>query len=191
MMKMGYVAGSGLGKNGEGRIEPIDAVVLPPGRSLDRCMEIKEKAGIHNLFSVEKRMLRLQKKEEANAKVLEEREKKKVSSVFEFINTTLSKKKQGSQDGADSLLEKLKVQTSQELNKKVFGLGEDLKQVSRDIYKTKEAIKRNKDKDSSVCDKMKEKLATLEKYEQDLKRKEYRILNEKKMRSDKSKLLKF
>lgn len=34
MAKMGYVYGSGLGKEGEGRIEPVEAVVFPPGRSL-------------------------------------------------------------------------------------------------------------------------------------------------------------
>ena len=34
MAKMGYVHGSGLGKKGEGRIEPVTAIVFPPGRSL-------------------------------------------------------------------------------------------------------------------------------------------------------------
>lgn len=34
MAKMGYVVGTGLGKRGEGRVEPVPAVVLPPGKSL-------------------------------------------------------------------------------------------------------------------------------------------------------------
>ena len=34
MAKMGYVHGSGLGKEKEGRIDPIEAVIYPPGRSL-------------------------------------------------------------------------------------------------------------------------------------------------------------
>ena len=34
MAKMGYVVGTGLGKRGEGRVEPVAAVVLPPGKSL-------------------------------------------------------------------------------------------------------------------------------------------------------------
>lgn len=34
MEKMGYVRGTGLGKRADGRIEPIEAVVLPAGRSL-------------------------------------------------------------------------------------------------------------------------------------------------------------
>ena len=34
MAKMGYVHGTGLGKEGEGRTEPVEAMVFPPGRSL-------------------------------------------------------------------------------------------------------------------------------------------------------------
>lgn len=36
MSKMGYVSGSGLGKEGEGRVEPVEAMVFPPGRSLGK-----------------------------------------------------------------------------------------------------------------------------------------------------------
>lgn len=39
MAKMGYVHGSGLGKQGEGRIEPVEAVVFPPGRSLGTTLK--------------------------------------------------------------------------------------------------------------------------------------------------------
>ena len=35
--------GDGLGKDKKGRIEPVPVVVLPPGKSLDHCMKIKEK----------------------------------------------------------------------------------------------------------------------------------------------------
>lgn len=36
MEKMGYVPGRGLGKEGEGRLEPVQAMVFPPGRSLGK-----------------------------------------------------------------------------------------------------------------------------------------------------------
>ena len=38
MKKMGYVTGAGLGKESEGRVEPVKVRVLPPGKSLDFCM---------------------------------------------------------------------------------------------------------------------------------------------------------
>jgi hypothetical protein len=34
MAQMGYVVGTGLGKNGEGRLEPVEALVFPAGKSL-------------------------------------------------------------------------------------------------------------------------------------------------------------
>ncbi|KAK2712697.1 hypothetical protein QYM36_011398 [Artemia franciscana] len=56
MAKLGYVMGSGLGKNGEGRTEPVECILLPRGKSLDHCMEIKQKA----LRKAKKRRLRQQ-----------------------------------------------------------------------------------------------------------------------------------
>ena len=32
LAKMGYVAGKGLGKLGEGRVEPVEAILLPEGK---------------------------------------------------------------------------------------------------------------------------------------------------------------
>lgn len=36
MSKMGYVVGCGLGKYGEGRLEPVEAMAYPPGKSLGK-----------------------------------------------------------------------------------------------------------------------------------------------------------
>ena len=38
MAKMGYVSGNGLGKLSEGRVEPVEATVLPEGKS--KCIYI-------------------------------------------------------------------------------------------------------------------------------------------------------
>lgn len=40
---MGYEFGKGLGRHSDGRVEPIHAVVLPRGKSLDQCVEILQK----------------------------------------------------------------------------------------------------------------------------------------------------
>lgn len=34
MAKMGYITGTGLGKCSDGILEPVSAVILPPGKSL-------------------------------------------------------------------------------------------------------------------------------------------------------------
>lgn len=43
MLAMGYIPGSGLGASGEGRVVPVEARVLPVGKSLDQCMAISER----------------------------------------------------------------------------------------------------------------------------------------------------
>ncbi|XP_056457615.1 zinc finger CCCH-type with G patch domain-containing protein [Gadus chalcogrammus] len=42
MLKMGYEYGKGLGKQQEGRVEPVMAVVLPKGASLDQSAELSQ-----------------------------------------------------------------------------------------------------------------------------------------------------
>lgn len=116
MANMGYVVGTGLGKHGEGRIEPVTAVVLPPRKSLglliiidlniytyihtpsilkceliiilDHCMALREAAGgDSNFFSADK----LQKKF-GNHVIVKKRKatKKKSDDIFSFINKSLS-----------------------------------------------------------------------------------------------------
>lgn len=41
MQKMGYIVGTGLGKNSEGRVDPVTAVILPQGKSLGKYFLIK------------------------------------------------------------------------------------------------------------------------------------------------------
>jgi hypothetical protein len=88
MAKMGYQIGHGLGKEGkEGRIEPVEAFVLPEGSvSLDKAMELKEKAKLKKMkqnVKIKKNLKNTNDKEE---------EYKDDLDVFEFINNTLTKK---------------------------------------------------------------------------------------------------
>lgn len=119
MAQMGYIVGTGLGKRSDGRIEPVEATVLPAGKSLgtclffctmiydrdeyitsikylvlDHCMELRENAGgDKNLFSVERRMRkqqrRLEQQRERQYRRVKQREEK---TIFNFINATLGDK---------------------------------------------------------------------------------------------------
>ncbi|XP_065648128.1 zinc finger CCCH-type with G patch domain-containing protein isoform X2 [Hydra vulgaris] len=46
MMKMGYIFGKGLGKNGKGIVDPVEIRLLPAGKSLDYIAELREKGRI-------------------------------------------------------------------------------------------------------------------------------------------------
>jgi len=41
MLKMGYKSGTGLGKLGEGRIEPVEAVLLPEGSYFSKIFHLQ------------------------------------------------------------------------------------------------------------------------------------------------------
>ncbi|KAM5304768.1 zinc finger CCCH-type with G patch domain-containing protein isoform 1-T2 [Glossophaga mutica] len=43
LAKMGYEFGKGLGRRLDGRVEPVHAVVLPRGKSLDQCAEVLQR----------------------------------------------------------------------------------------------------------------------------------------------------
>ena len=83
MTKMGYIHGQGLGKEGEGRVAPVEVFVLPEGHiSLDRVMELKEKK------LLKKKKLEFGKTAKSDSNVTKEEN----TDVFDFINQTLLKK---------------------------------------------------------------------------------------------------
>lgn len=43
MLAMGYVPGTGLGAASDGRVKPVEARLVPLGKSLDHVMAISEK----------------------------------------------------------------------------------------------------------------------------------------------------
>lgn len=134
MEKMGYIVGAGLGKDGSGIVKPVTALILPQGKSLDFCMNLKEQCNNPNLFSAERKVKALQRKVERRQKRLEEQQKKRKSKekmdVCEFINFTLrgSKSKSDKEEqNEQQLKEKLKSGTDKELNVACFTIEENIK----------------------------------------------------------------
>ncbi|XP_064078252.1 zinc finger CCCH-type with G patch domain-containing protein-like [Macrobrachium nipponense] len=152
MQKMGYIVGTGLGPSGEGRVEPVVAYVYPQGVSLDRCMELREASNGEELLQVEKRLEREKRKEEAKSAQAAERLRKS-TSVFDIINKKLSGKATGNEDDSDDEFQQrpvmnvsksvLQKDTTKDLNRKNYQLGENIKQLQREISKIEESRDRH------------------------------------------------
>jgi hypothetical protein len=92
MQAMGYVTGTGLGKKADGKVLPVTATIYPQGKSLDWCMELREKAGGGDILTVEKTLKRQAAKEDKKAKsryIREKQREKRQNSLFDFMNTEL------------------------------------------------------------------------------------------------------
>lgn len=146
MAQMGYVVGTGLGKHSDGRIEPVEATVLPAGKSLDHCMKLRENAGGEkNLFSVERRMRKQQQKLEQQREKQYQREKEREEkNVFNFINATLGDKpKSETQNSVSKGKGSLKTESNRQLNVASFQIGENILRLERESTKLKESMARH------------------------------------------------
>ncbi|CAH1401162.1 unnamed protein product [Nezara viridula] len=150
MAKMGYVVGCGLGKNGEGRLDPVEALVLPAGKSLDHCMNLKEAAGgSKDLFSAEKVQKKLALREIRRTQKAYRRQKhREKHNVFNFINRELnaaaepgtSSKTKSNQ----SITNKISKTSCRELNVERFKIAEDIRESEKRIYILSESLTRQK-----------------------------------------------
>ncbi|XP_075986111.1 zinc finger CCCH-type with G patch domain-containing protein [Anticarsia gemmatalis] len=139
MLAMGYVPGTGLGAASDGRVKPVEARVLPVGKSLDHCMAISEKNAAQDPLKVEQKLRRLQKKEEERHKRAYEREKERERrNVFNFLNRTLGDKADEEQEPETSL--NVKQSSSKELNIEQFKITEDKKRIEREIVKLNNSL---------------------------------------------------
>ncbi|XP_015126841.1 zinc finger CCCH-type with G patch domain-containing protein [Diachasma alloeum] len=137
MLQMGYILGTGLGKRADGRVEPVEATVLPPGKSLDHCMELRENAaGDNNLFTVERRLLKQKHKiDQQFAKQSDNREKKqRGKDIFDFINNSLSDKHGETSEASSSSKCKnsFRAATNRGLNVANFQVGENITKLERE-----------------------------------------------------------
>ncbi|XP_015602108.1 zinc finger CCCH-type with G patch domain-containing protein [Cephus cinctus] len=146
MAQMGYISGTGLGKRADGRIEPVEATVLPAGKSLDHCMELRENAGgDKDLFSVERKMRKQKRKlEQQREKQYQKEVQREKSNVFNFINTTLGDKpKNESEAGGSKYRKNLKSESNQRLNVASLKIGQNITRLERESAKLKESMGRH------------------------------------------------
>lgn len=194
MQKLGYVVGTGLGQNGEGIVVPISAQVLPPGRSLDHCMALREQAnGDKDLFSVERKLKRQQERQEIiNAKAYE-REKQN-QDIFSFLNENIlnsmpstSGNQNNSAGQSKHTKLDIKTQTNRKLNVESLKIGEDIRKMEKEIQKLQESLRRQKDS-THISQQLNMQL-DIRKTELDrMKKSESCLQKEQTLRKDKSKL---
>ncbi|GAB1600587.1 zinc finger CCCH-type with G patch domain-containing protein-like [Argonauta hians] len=201
MSKMGYIAGQGLGRNGQGKTEPVPIEVLPVGKSLDAVMNLKEQAANKNLFNVldnKKAKKTLERKNKAAYR------KSGSTNVFDFINNKLDKKtEQHPQNSGVKIkkrknipnesckeisLQELSKKSDRTLNIQMMKTEEELRRVDREILKLHQSISRNEDRNQSIVKSIQEKLNSLEAYKSQLQVSEKAIGQQKNQRNAHKKL---
>ncbi|KAK9872580.1 hypothetical protein WA026_018711 [Henosepilachna vigintioctopunctata] len=190
MQKMGYITGTGLGKLSDGRIDPVSAVILPAGKSLDHCMNLREKCGgDKNLFSAEKILEKRQKRQEIRNQKFYEREQNK-RDVFKFLNDTLTSS--GQQGNSPHLKSeqrrKIKNESSRNLNVASLKTDEDIRRTERNLYVIRESLTRHRDIHSPMHKSLVERLRLTEQELSSLKNQAQNIKNEQNLRIDKKKM---
>lgn len=168
LIKMGYMFGKCLGKEGEGRVEPVEVTVLPEGVSLDRAFEIKKK-----------------KKLKKSKQKVEEPKQEIDLNVFEFINSKLTNEQKTELKKTNSKKEISQTDTKN-LNIKMLDTHNKIKDEEKRNLKLKESLARNKNSDKNTLDQIRIKLAESDKVLNELRRSESDLLNEKNNRKRKS-----
>uniref|UniRef100_A0A1A8FU07 Zinc finger CCCH-type with G patch domain-containing protein n=2 Tax=Nothobranchius korthausae TaxID=1143690 RepID=A0A1A8FU07_9TELE len=160
MLKMGYEYGKGLGKMQEGRVEPVMAVVLPKGKSLDECAELTQR-----------RTQNKAAKDGTQAARPKRRRKPRVAgkrqTVFDFLNHKLGDKCTDPAEGgaaapsAATGVEAYRAgrNAKRSLNVKLFQAAERVAQTEREIQKLSESLSRQTGRDASRVKQLEEKLS--------------------------------
>ncbi|XP_065830314.1 zinc finger CCCH-type with G patch domain-containing protein-like [Oscarella lobularis] len=189
LQKMGFSLGKGLGKKGEGIQEPIDIVILPPGKSLDVCVELKKKKQLKNPFKT-------RRKHKGTAKGKQKNQNN--PNVFDFINQKLGKgvsqrreapKKEEVKgpEGAEYFhfdnsalpirkrAQKERSKSDENLNVKLVKIQEEIKRVQRKLVPLEQALSRNEGRDRKMEAHVKEKMAAYRNQHDQLKATEKQI----------------
>lgn len=164
MLKMGYTYGKGLGKQLEGRVEPVMAVVLPKGASLDHSSELSQPRaqcraprhhdGAQPPGSKRKRRPR-------------PRATGKRRNVFDFLNRKLGAGQEESAQGPSSASNPATAgveayrggqSAKRSLNVRLFQAAERVSQAEREIQRITEALRKRNGRDVCVVKRLEDQL---------------------------------
>ncbi|CAL1605480.1 unnamed protein product [Knipowitschia caucasica] len=160
MLKMGYEYGKGLGKTQDGRVEPVTAVLLPKGKSLDMCAELTQRRG----------QSRAAKDGTAKGQPKKRRKRRKRNTegrqtVFDFLNHKLGGKgasgnAAGGEGSTPTGVEAYRgnSSTKRNLNVRLFKASERVAQTEREIQRMTGTLKRLAGRDASRVKQLEEQL---------------------------------
>ncbi|XP_060796579.1 zinc finger CCCH-type with G patch domain-containing protein [Neoarius graeffei] len=188
LLKMGYELGKGLGKTLSGRVEPVQAMVLPKGCSLDQCAE----------FTQQKTRAATAKNNPASSKRKMKRKRTSTSTrpdVFDFLNSKLGDSTRSapapscSINGVDAY--QGGKSTKRSLNVQLFQTTERMSQVEREIQRLTDSLNRRNGRDAAVISHVQEKLSASRKLLQQLKAQEQSIQKAQKKADTHKKMTEF
>ncbi|CAN8191284.1 unnamed protein product [Coccothraustes coccothraustes] len=193
LVQMGYEFGKGLGKNGEGRVEPVQAVVLPRGKSLDQCAEVLQKKKQGKLEPGKSRKCRAKGSGSGQPGG-----RKAPRNVFDFLNEKLRGKSAGDKAGGMALPQRNSKEiyhasksTKKALSVSLFQTTEKIEQTQRDIRGIQQALARNIGRHSIAAAQLEEKLADAHKQLGQLQAQEARLQREQKKADTHKKMTEF
>ncbi|XP_064586364.1 zinc finger CCCH-type with G patch domain-containing protein [Zonotrichia leucophrys gambelii] len=193
LVQMGYEFGKGLGKNGEGRVEPVQAVVLPRGKSLDQCAEVLQKKKQGKLEPGKSRKCRAK-----GGSSGQPGGRKAPRNVFDFLNEKLCGKSAGDRAGGMALPQRNSKEiyhasksTKKALSVSLFQTTEKIEQTQRDIRGIQQALARNIGRHSIAAAQLEEKLANAHKQLGQLQAQEARLQREQKKADTHKKMTEF
>uniref|UniRef100_A0A803Y919 Zinc finger CCCH-type with G patch domain-containing protein n=1 Tax=Meleagris gallopavo TaxID=9103 RepID=A0A803Y919_MELGA len=189
------VVGTGLGKNSEGRVEPVQAVVLPRGKSLDQCAEVLQRKKQGRLDPGNSKKSRAKGNNSGRSPA---GSRKPPHNVFDFLNEKLRGKSTGERAGGVTLPERKSKEiyhasksTKKALNVRLFQTMEKIEQTQKDIKGIQQALARNIGRHSIATAQLEEKLANAHKQLGQLQAQEASLQREQKKADTHKKMTEF
>lgn len=160
LAKMGYEFGKGLGRHAEGRVEPIHAVVLPRGQSLDQCAKVLRQTAKGSKAGPSR-------PPKCRGRGRSPRGRPPPRSVFDFLNEKLQGEAPGAPDAgaapagrrSGKELYHASRDAKRALSLRLLQTEERIEQAQRDVRGIQEALARNAGRHSAMVAQLQEKLA--------------------------------